>query len=247
MPFTRDLRKISRAWSALAESDPLWAICVKPEAKGGGWDVAAFYATGAAEIEAVLARGAQFGLRVSGQHALDFGCGAGRLTRPLATHFELVDGVDIAPGMLELAQRDNPVAQRCRFLLNARPDLAVFEDGRFDLVYSSIVLQHLPPELTKAYLAEFARVLRPGGSLVVHLPTRPRWTVPGLLYQCLPPTMLGLIQCRLLGYPAPMRMHGLAESQVRDLLAAHGIEILAADPIAYSPDWRELRYFGRRR
>jgi SAM-dependent methyltransferase len=245
--FTRDLADIGRAWSRLADADPLWAICVRRDAKHGGWGTAEFYATGAAEIEATLTRADQLGLRTSGQHALDFGCGAGRLTRPLAAHFELVEGVDIVPRMLELARRDNPVAQRCRFTLNTRPDLALFKAGEFDLVYSSIVLQHLPPGLTRAYLAEFARVLRPGGALIVHLPTRPRWTPPGLLYRCLPPSALGAIQRRLLGYAAPMRMHGLAEHQVRGLLAAHDVEILAADSIAYSPDWRELRYFGRRR
>ncbi len=247
MAFSRDLADIGRAWSRLADADPLWAICVRREAKHGGWDVAEFYATGVAEIEATLTRAGQLGLRTSGRHALDFGCGAGRLTRPLAAHFELVEGVDIASGMLELAGRDNPVAHRCRFVLNTRPDLALFGAGEFDLVYSSFVLQHLPPGLTMTYLAEFARVLRPGGSLIAQLPTRPRWTPRGLLYRCLPASALGVIQRRLLGYAAPMRMHGLAERQVRGLLAAHGVEVLAADSIAYSPDWRELRYFGRRR
>jgi SAM-dependent methyltransferase len=246
VPFARDLADIGRAWSALADADPLWAICVRPDARQGGWDTAAFYATGAAEIEAVLSSAGRHGLRTSGRQALDFGCGAGRLTRPLAAHFELVKGVDIAPGMLELAQRDNPVTGRCRYLLNTRPDLALFEACEFDLVYSSIVLQHLPPGLARAYLAEFARVLRPGGSLIVHLPTHPRWTARGLLYRILPPAALGVIQRRLLGYAAPMRMHGMAERRVRGLLAAHRVEVVAAEPVAYSPDWRELRYFCRK-
>jgi len=247
VPFARELAAIGRAWSTLADADALWAICIRPEARHGGWDVAAFYATGAAEIEAVLSQAGRLGLRTSGQHALDFGCGAGRLTRPLALHFALVQGVDIAPGMLELAQRDDPAAGRCRYVLNTRPDLAVFQAGEFDLVYSSIVLQHMPPELARAYLAEFARVLRPGGSLIFQLPTHPRWTVRGLLYRCLPPTALGVIQRRLLGYAAPMRMHGMAERRVRGMLAAHGVEVVAAAPVAYHPDWRELRYFCRRR
>jgi len=243
----RKLADIGRAWRTLSEDDPLWAICVAPAAKGGGWDDAEFYATGAAEVEAALARAGQLGLAADGGRALDFGCGAGRLTRPLAARFDRAVGVDIAPGMLDLARRDNPAAARCEFLLNTRPDLAVFGDGEFDLVYSSVVLQHLSPGLIRAYLAELARVLRPGGSLVIQLPTRPRLTPRGLAYRCLPPAVLGLVQRRLLGYPAPMRMHGLPERRVRRLLSAHGVDVVAADPTAYHPDWRERRYFGRRK
>jgi SAM-dependent methyltransferase len=245
-PPGRALAVIGLAWRTLSRDDPFWAICVDPEARGGGWDVTRFYATGAAEVEATLARARQLRLSASGARALDFGCGAGRLTRPLADRFDLVTGVDIAPEMLDLARRDNPAAGRCEFVLNDRPDLAALADGEFDLVYSSVVLQHLPRALIRAYLAELARVLRPGGSLIVQLPTRPRWTPRGVAYRCLPPAVLGVVQRRLLGYPAPMRMHGMGERRVRRLLAAHGVQVLAADPAAYHPDWHERRYFGRR-
>ena len=242
----RTLAGIGAAWRVLAADDPLWAICVSPQARGGGWDVTEFYATGVAEVEETLARAGRLGMTVGGGRALDFGCGAGRLTRPLASRFEAAVGVDITPAMLDMARRDNPVAQQCEFVLNTRPDLALLRDGEFDLVYSSVVLQHLPPVLIRAYLAEFARVLRPGGSLIVQLPTSPRWTPRGLAYRCLPAAVLGIVQRRLLGYPAPMRMHGMAERRVRRLLAAHGMEVLAADATSYHPDWHERRYFCRR-
>ena len=242
----RKLAGIGAAWRTFAEDDPLWAICVSPQARGGGWDVAEFYATGVAEVEETLARAGRLGMTVGGGRALDFGCGAGRLTRPLASRFGAAVGVDITPAMLDLARRDNPVAQQCEFVLNTRPDLALLRDGEFDLVYSSVVLQHLPPVLIRAYLAEFARVLRPGGSLIVQLPTSPRWTPRGLAYRCLPAAVLGIVQRRLLGYPAPMRMHGMAERRARRLLAAHGMEVLAADATSYHPDWHERRYFCRR-
>jgi SAM-dependent methyltransferase len=246
VPLRRELSGIEHDWGQLAGADPLWAICVDPAGRHGGWDPAAFYAGGAAEVERTLSRAAALGMPVAGQQALDFGCGVGRLTRPLADRFELAVGVDIVQEMLNLAERDNPVADRCRFVRNAEPDLSLFPDGEFDLVYSSIVLQHLPPSLIRVYLAEFARVVRPGGSLVVHLPTRPRRTPRGCCYRLLPPSALGLVQRRLLGYPAPMRMHGLPEREVRALLAAHGADVLAADAIRYHPDWCERRYYCRR-
>jgi SAM-dependent methyltransferase len=243
----RGLDHIGRAWGALAEADPLWAICVDPARKDGRWDPVAFFAKGTAEIEQTMSRAAELGIQVSGERVLDFGCGAGRLTRPLADRFELAVGVDIAREMLDLAERDNPADGRCRFVHNTEPDLALFRDGQFDLAYSTIVLQHLPRSLIRAYLAEFARVVRRGGAIIVHLPVRPRWTARGLCYRLLPVPVLGFVQRRLLGYPAPMRMHGLPERDVRTLLASHEVDVLAADPVAYHPDWSELRYFCVRR
>jgi SAM-dependent methyltransferase len=244
----RQLAAVGEAWRTLSEEDPLWAILVTPQAKGGRWDVAEFYATGEAEVLAALARAAHYGLPASGARALDFGCGAGRLTRALAAEgrYELVTGIDIAPDMLELARRDNPVGGRCRFLLNDRPDLALLPDGELDLVYTTVVLQHMPRPLIRWYLTEFARVLRPGGTLIFQLPTRPKRTPRGLAYR-LPPAAIAVIQRRLLGYPAPMQMHGLPERKVRRLLAAHGIDVIAQDPAFMHPDWLELRYFCRKR
>ena len=64
-----------------------------------------------------------------------------------------------------------------------------------------------------------------------------------MLHRCLPPPVLGFVQRRLLGYPAPMRMHGMPERRVRALLAGHGVEVLAAEPTRFAPDWHERRYF----
>ncbi|RCV47080.1 methyltransferase domain-containing protein, partial [Marinitenerispora sediminis] len=65
---------------------------------------------------------------------------------------------------------------RIEFRLHDAPDLGAFEDASFDLVYTDLVLQHLPPALARGYLAEFTRVVRPGGALVVGAPDRERRT-----------------------------------------------------------------------
>ncbi len=247
MPLRRDLDDIGHAWGRLADTDPLWAICVDPAHRHGRWDPQAFYASGEVEVAQALSRAEGLGMAVSGRRALDFGCGAGRLTRPLAARFELAVGVDIAQEMLDLAARDNPVASRCEFVRNTEPDLSVFGDGEFDLIYSSFVLQHLSPRLIAVYLAEFARVLRPGGSLIIDLPTHARWNLKGMGYRLLPPPALGFVQRRLLGYPAPMRMHGMAEHRTRAWLAAHDVDVLAVEPESRHPGWHMLRYFAHRR
>jgi SAM-dependent methyltransferase len=56
---------------------------------------------------------------------------------------------------------------------NERPDLACFADGTFDFVYSVITLQHVAPEYSRRYIAEFLRVLAPGGVTLFQVPARP--------------------------------------------------------------------------
>lgn len=166
-PSRRDLRRVRDTWQYLGRVDPFWAVMAAEGKRGGGWDPVEFFATGRAEVEAVLAEIED--LLPDRSRALDFGCGVGRLTQALARQFERVDGVDVAATMLELARRHDRSGGRCRFHLNPRADLALFEDGTFDPVYSNITLQHMPPPLARCYIEELIRVLRPGGLAVFQL------------------------------------------------------------------------------
>lgn len=165
-----EFRHLQETWDALGAEDPLWAVLSAPGTRGNRWNPQEFFATGQAEIAALFDDLAT--RRVALQHgrALDFGCGVGRLTQALATRFDRVDGVDIAESMVAAARRFNRHGDRCAYHVNDRADLSLFDDGVFDLIYSRITLQHIPPEFTKRYLIEFARVLSPGGVAVVHIP-----------------------------------------------------------------------------
>ena len=105
--------------------------------------------------------------------ALDFGCGAGRISQALARHFEHVVGVDIAPSMIALANQHNRHGERCRYVLNEHADLRQFQDSSVDFIYSRLVLQHLRPKVIKAYVAEFVRLLDAGGVAVFNVPASP--------------------------------------------------------------------------
>lgn len=172
--------ELRRNWNDFGRTDPLWAILTAPEARHGGWDPDEFFRTGQTEIDAVLARVAdETGGRLPARHrrALDFGCGAGRLTQALAKHFDSVVGVDIAPSMIELARDYDRSAGRCTFTLLQGQDLHELEDASFDFVYTAHVLQHMHPRYARRYVGEFLRVLEPGGCAFIELPTR---LVPGL-------------------------------------------------------------------
>lgn len=167
-----NLIETQRNWDELGKTDPLWAILTSPDRKGGKWDLAEFFATGRREVAEAMDRAQTLGLPARRETALDFGCGVGRLTQALCERFAHCRGVDIAPSMIELARGYNTHGDRCEYLLNAHDDLRIFSDDFFDLVYSSIALQHIEPRYSTCYIREFARILRPGGLMVFQVPDR---------------------------------------------------------------------------
>jgi ubiquinone/menaquinone biosynthesis C-methylase UbiE len=92
---------------------------------------------------------------------LDAGCGDGRYLEALAAELPpRRAGVDISERILETA-RARVDADLRQASLEALP----FADGEFDLVLSTQVIEHVPH--ADAAIRELARVLRPGGTLVI--------------------------------------------------------------------------------
>ncbi|MGH9010443.1 MAG: class I SAM-dependent methyltransferase [Acidimicrobiia bacterium] len=93
--------------------------------------------------------------------ALDAACGTGRHARHLASLGHNVTGVDLTPEMLERARQAVPEAVFHQADLREIPA----DDGQFALVVCGLALAHVA-DLTSA-IAELARVLAPGGHLIV--------------------------------------------------------------------------------
>jgi SAM-dependent methyltransferase len=96
-----------------------------------------------------------------GREVLEVGCGTGLILARVAEQAARAEGVDLSPGMLELAK------QRGLSVKEASATALPYPDAAFDLVYSFKVLAHIP-EIEKA-LAEMARVCRPGGHVLAEL------------------------------------------------------------------------------
>lgn len=166
-----DLKEVGLNWDEFGKQDPLWSILTDPRYRGNRWDPEKFFETGRRQVKAVMAELDRLGVKVPRGRALDFGCGVGRLTQALCENFDQCSGVDIAPSMLDQAERFNKYGSRCRYVLNQADDLRLFPDNTFDFVFSLIVLQHLEPENAKKYIREFIRILSPGGLVVFQIPS----------------------------------------------------------------------------
>ncbi|MFH8383878.1 class I SAM-dependent methyltransferase [Kitasatospora sp. NPDC018058] len=89
----------------------------------------------------------------------DLGCGPGYLSAALREAGLDVFGVDLSPALIDIARQTYP---HLRFEVGSMGALET-ADGELGAVVSWYSLIHTPPEQLPAYLAEFRRVLAPGG------------------------------------------------------------------------------------
>jgi SAM-dependent methyltransferase len=116
----------------------------------------------------------------AGTRLLDAACGPGSLAAEAAARGAEPVGLDLAPGMVELARERHP---SLRFLPGDVEHLP-FEDASFDAITAGFLLHHLPdPDRA---VAEFARVLAPGGRIAATVWDRPeRMRLLGLVNEAL--------------------------------------------------------------
>ncbi|QYX75936.1 class I SAM-dependent methyltransferase [Streptomyces akebiae] len=93
----------------------------------------------------------------------DLGCGPGHVTAHLVESGLAAFGVDASPAMIESARRAHP---GLRFDVGSMAALDI-QDGELDGVLARWSVIHTPPRELPVLLAEFHRVLTPGGHLLI--------------------------------------------------------------------------------
>jgi len=180
-----------------------------------------FFATATGVLHALRAEYRRFASPASSLHALEIGCGPGRLLVPLSRDFASVTGVDVSAEMIELARANLRGLSNARAELVSGSDLAQFPDASFDFVCSYAVFQHIPSrDVVLGYLREARRVLRPGG----------------------------ILKCQLNGLPdLPARAADtwsgvrFRPAEVRDFCRAHDLQLLLLDGLDTQNMWFSAR------
>jgi SAM-dependent methyltransferase len=169
-------------WNRHASRDPLWAVLSDSSRTDRRWDLPSFMQTGEREISLLFHEIAALNLAVARGAAVDFGCGVGRLTQALARRFESVAGFDVSPDMIRLAREINKYGSRVTYEVNDGSLGRRLPEASVDFAYSTLVLQHVPPEVSSTYIRDLVKSLRPGGLFVFQLPASradvPRGPVP---------------------------------------------------------------------
>jgi SAM-dependent methyltransferase len=215
------MRDTDADWRAIGAEYPYWGVLTAPEyrqAELGPDTLAAFYATGREHMaEVARALEAITGGPLTLGHAIDFGCGVGRLSEAMTAYAREVTGVDVSPGMLAQARANGSGRAVYAGTLPAGPA---------DWINSYIVFQHIPPERGMILLESLLDRLAPGGLVSLHFtfsrephlgPPPPRG----------PRTFIGRLYRRLRPPPAipvgHMLMHDYDEARVMAALGRRGI------------------------
>ncbi len=162
--------KSNTEWKQWGKDDPLFGVAAWAGKEKGGsspWTEEEFYANGESDWRDFLGHWQHYG--INKESCLEIGCGAGRITKALATYFAHVYAVDVSLDMISCAQKA---------IKNPNVEFSLIDglhlpqtDGSVSAIFTTIVLQHLDSkEIGFSYFREFYRVLGNGGTIMVGLP-----------------------------------------------------------------------------
>ena len=148
------------------------------------------------------------------RHAIDYGCGVGRLTVALARQFPSVTGIDVSDTHIDHARRyvaDQGVTNVDFLTLRDLDELDPI--GGADFVLSSIVLQHNPPPIIALILRKLLGVLNPAGCGYFQVPT----FIQGFRFSA----------AEYLSKPSPqMEMNAIPQRAVYDIVRECGCDMI---------------------
>jgi len=161
------------AWRKFGDTDPYFGVLSQPRFRRksiADADLEEFFQSGDDYVKQMLAMtSAQVDAPQRFRCVLDFGCGVGRLTLPLAAQADKVLGVDISPSMLREARANGERRNVSNVKFIETDAWLADSDERFDLVHTYIVLQHIAPRYGLSIIAKLIDRLANGGIGVIHL------------------------------------------------------------------------------
>jgi 2-polyprenyl-6-hydroxyphenyl methylase/3-demethylubiquinone-9 3-methyltransferase len=167
------------------------------------------------------------------RRVLDVGCGGGLLAEGLARHGAQVCGIDLAPGMIEVARLHAHESQlQIDYRLCSAEELAGSAGCEFDVITCMELIEHVPSPT--ALLAAMAAMLRPGGELFV-----------STINRTLRSFLLAIVGAEYLLNVVPRGTHQYARlvrpADLARLARAQGLELQDISGVEYNPFTRQAR------
>ena len=238
---TARTKRADRGYEKAAQIDPYYAVIPFPQFRRSQLSeehLQQFFAIGHQHIESVISLiHRHFAPDFVPHRALDYGCGTGRLVVPLSRLAERVVGADISRSMLEETRKNCE-----RFGLN-NVELVLADDdltrltGKFDLIHSTLVFQHIPAKRVEKIVRGLIARLEPGGFGSLHFLfwCPPAMRIARFIKRTIPfgNTIANWLKGRALDF-GYIDLRPLSMDRIVRVLAGSGIREIWAE----FPDWK---------
>lgn len=233
-------RDSDRAWRRWGEIDPYYGVLAddrfRRDALADHRDE--FWHLGDLQVTERIEVAERYFGALNRRRALDFGCGVGRLSLPLARHFGEIIGLDVAPAMLAEARRNAQEAGIANLRVASSDDAISKADGHFDFVISCIVLQHIPVRRGMRIVRALLEKVAQGGVVTLQICVdRGDTPAQAMRYwaQCHVPgihALFNIARGRPVGEPF-MQMNAYSTSEIEQLAASLGFGAAIIDTVAH--------------
>jgi trans-aconitate methyltransferase len=238
----RMFQRVEDSWQALGKAEPYWSVVSLDQFRSANFPshAAEFDSTGKRDVDRLLAWLVRNHIDPKAiASCSEYGCGVGRVTTWLASHFPHVCGYDISAPHLQLARQHlskKGIRNVALLKLDSVASVSALEPA--DLVFTIIVLQHNPPPVMSHVLRMLLRSLNSGGAAYFQLPTYAvgyHFDVASYFSTSLSPG-------------ASFEMHVLPQSTVFEIVEDEGCRVLEVQPDPYvgSADWISNTFLVRK-
>ena len=203
-------------WESFGQKDPYFGVLTDKKYMAKNLDeslLEEFFKSGEDHLDSILATIKRtLNSNFSPSSCLDFGCGVGRLLLPMSKRFSRVIGVDVSKSMIKEAKKNCNKHGAINVELFESDDRLSNLSGKFDLIHSFTVFQHILPNRGEKIIRQLIDRLNEKGVFVLHVtycwraPLYKKWfynakrSIP-FIYD-----LINLIKRRPLNYPF-MRMY----------------------------------------
>jgi len=244
-----------RDWAKWGEADPYYAVLSEERYRAGRLDESSkleFFHSGGRHVDFVTrAVRSTVDPGFMPRRVLDFGCGVGRLVLPFARVAEQVTGIDVSPAMVAEAQANCRQAGLGNVRFVHAGDAFGLGD-EFDLVHSSIVLQHVPWRRGRVLVQSLADRVAPEGCLAVQIlaacrASLARRVLARACYHVPPVRWLRNVGGGRPAFEPPMQMHVYDVEAIRDDLRALNFDTPRFVPVENVVDFDSVFVIARRK
>jgi len=217
--LTKLHERVREAWTHLGAVRPYHSVLVEAEFLPKNLNdeaILRFWASGKGESRGIRAILKNYGFADTlSRTCVEYGCGLGRLTLPLASMFRKVHAYDISAVHIEFAQQQATEAKIGNVVFHpSSRDKGDIEIAECDVFYSRIVFQHNPPPIIQDLIVRSLGSLRPGGIAIFQVPTY----IEGYAFR--------LQEYLQLPVKLDMEMHCIPQSVVFELISAAQCRLL---------------------